>query len=102
MTVAELQVGSEAIFRQFDGDNSGSLGIDELVEIYEELGSQKTRAELQELVDRIDEDGSGKIELDEFQALVEDLRVELQFQGFEKQCRGAFSILDSANTGAIT
>ena len=46
MTVAELQVGTEAIFRQFDQDNSGSLGIDELVEIYEELGSQKTRAEL--------------------------------------------------------
>ena len=42
-----------------DCDGSGSIGIDELEDPLIGLGFAETRKEIQEMIDAVDEDGSG-------------------------------------------
>jgi Ca2+-binding EF-hand superfamily protein len=49
-----------------DDDGSGSIGIDELEEPLIGLGFAANRDEVQEMIDLVDEDGSGQIEFNEF------------------------------------
>ena len=53
-------------FNLFDKDRSGSIDKEELGEVFKSLGQHYTEAELQEMVDEIDDDGSGSIEFSEF------------------------------------
>jgi Ca2+-binding EF-hand superfamily protein len=53
-----------------DGDGSGSIGIEELEEPLIGLGLAGNRDEVQEMIDEVDEDGSGMIEFDEFLLII--------------------------------
>lgn len=55
-----------------DGDGSGSIGIEELEEPLIGLGFADTRDEVQEMVDAVDEDGSGQIEFPEFLSIIKN------------------------------
>ena len=55
-----------------DGDGSGSIGIEELEEPLIGLGFADTRDEVQEMVDAVDEDGSGQIEFTEFLSIIKN------------------------------
>jgi Ca2+-binding EF-hand superfamily protein len=57
-------------FKLFDKDNGGSIDVDELKDALESLGQIVTEESVQELVDEVDEDGSGEIEFDEFLVLM--------------------------------
>ena len=57
-------------FKLFDKDNGGSIDVDELKDALESLGQVVTEESVQELVDEVDEDGSGEIEFDEFLVLM--------------------------------
>ncbi|CDW72928.1 ef hand family protein [Stylonychia lemnae] len=59
-------------FGSLDGDGSGSIGIEELEEPLIGLGFADTRDEVQEMVDAVDEDGSGQIEFPEFLSIIKN------------------------------
>ena len=55
-----------------DGDGSGSIGIEELEDPLIGLGFADSRDEVQEMVDAVDEDGSGMIEFPEFLSIIKN------------------------------
>lgn len=60
--IAEFQ---EA-FRLFDVDGSGTITVEELSTVIKNLGEHIDEAELTQMVNEVDEDGSGEIDFDEF------------------------------------
>lgn len=54
----------------FDKDNSGNIDVNELRDAMKALGIYLKKEEVKEMMKRVDKDGSGSIELDEFMALM--------------------------------
>jgi calmodulin len=54
------------VFQLFDEDQDGAITTKELGYVLRALGLNPTQSELQEMVNEVDQDGSGKIELKEF------------------------------------
>ena len=63
-----------ATFRRFDADSSGGIDVLELRSALQELGLGVDTAEAQQVLDKYDADGSGRLELAEFGRLVAELR----------------------------
>mmetsp|Transcript_19706 Transcript_19706/g.40175 ORF Transcript_19706/g.40175 Transcript_19706/m.40175 type:complete len:201 (-) Transcript_19706:337-939(-) len=57
-------------FESWDRDNSGALDRSELMEAMAELGKRPTDEEMDQFMEEFDLDGSGTIELDEFEHMV--------------------------------
>ena len=68
-TLAELKK-LRGYFEQLDDDGSGSIGLEELEQPLISLNLCKSRAEVQQVMNKIDLDGNGTLEFDEFLALV--------------------------------
>jgi calmodulin len=60
--IAEFKEG----FSLFDKDGSGNINTDELGAVLRELGQDPTEAELMEMINEVDGDGTGCIDLQEF------------------------------------
>lgn len=54
----------------FDRDNSGNIDVNELRDAMKALGIYLKKDEVKTMMARVDKDGSGSIELDEFMALM--------------------------------
>lgn len=59
-------------FDSLDCENSGSIGLKELEDPLIGLGFAETREEVQELIDKVDDDGSGFIEFGEFLGIIKN------------------------------
>ena len=59
-------------FGSLDGDGSGAIGIEELEDPLIGLGFADTREEVQEMIDMVDDDGSGMIEFSEFLGIIKN------------------------------
>lgn len=57
-------------FLALDDDGSEAIGIDELEEPLIGLGFADTRDDVQEMIDDVDDDGSGQIEFAEFLLII--------------------------------
>jgi Ca2+-binding EF-hand superfamily protein len=68
-TLAELKK-LRGYFEQLDDDGSGSIGLEELEQPLISLNLCKSRAEVRQVMNKIDLDGNGTLEFDEFLALV--------------------------------
>jgi Ca2+-binding EF-hand superfamily protein len=81
-------------FKLFDKDNGGSIDVDELKDALESLGQVVTEESVQELVDEVDEDGSGEIEFDEFLVLMSRQILNSDVVSFKRTlsllCRAVF------------
>jgi inhibitor of KinA sporulation pathway (predicted exonuclease) len=56
-----LQVSEfKEAFTLFDKDGSGAISIDELGQVMKSLGQNPSRTELQEMIQEVDDDGSGQ------------------------------------------
>uniref|UniRef100_A0A7S1GD85 EF-hand domain-containing protein n=1 Tax=Bicosoecida sp. CB-2014 TaxID=1486930 RepID=A0A7S1GD85_9STRA len=53
-------------FNKYDADNSGAIDAKEFKNLMEDIGEELEDAELEAALKKMDKDGSGKIELDEF------------------------------------
>eukprot|EP00945_MAST-04E_sp_MAST-4E-sp1_P002460 g2460.t1 len=86
-------------FKLFDKDGGGSIDAEELGDAMRALGQDPDPEELQNMVDEVDEDGSGEIEFDEFlilmskQMVATDPNIDLE---------KAFDIWDDDHDGRIT
>merc|ERR1712227_623376 len=57
-------------FVLFDKDGDGTITTKELATVMRSLGQNPTEAELQDMINEVDEDGNGTIEFDEFLSLM--------------------------------
>ena len=87
------------IFLQYDADKSGDIDAAELFAALNDLGLAATSSEAAMTLDKYDVDRSLKLELDEFRALVTDLRA-FQSKGEDETGR-IFRRFDVDGSGAI-
>ena len=60
------QFDAESIFFKFDDDCSGTLTLDELKDLFREYDIRLNLKELQKILDKLDKDGGGTLDLQEF------------------------------------
>merc|ERR1719220_581642 len=78
----------------FDSDGGGEISTRELLKVFKMLGFTPTKDELDEIVDVVDQDGSGEIDFDEFLIMmVMQIKEESKSQD-ETVLKDAFRILD--------
>lgn len=63
-----------AIFKALDGDGSGAIGVEELEDPLIALGLAENREGVQNLVNTVDEDGTGEIEFEEFLLIMRSIK----------------------------
>lgn len=93
--IAEL----EHVFRKFDANGDGKISSSELRSIMDSLGQKPSEEELQKIIEDIDCDGDGCIDLQEF--------LELNTDGVDSEevlrsLREAFSVYDIDGNGLIS
>lgn len=98
LSIAQLMEINEA-FNRFDRDGDGHIEAKELATVMRIMGMNPTSEEMTTLIESVDVDGNGKIELPEFanmmarQMLTRDGRVELE---------QAFKLFDADQSGYVT
>jgi len=102
LEVDEIKV-LKLCFNLFDVKKQNFLSSDDLDDILRAMGFRPSKEELQEILEEIDEDGSGEIEFGEFcqlcaKFLVEDPDIETM----KRELKDAFRIYDKAGEGFIT
>lgn len=87
-------------FDLFDPDGDGTITTLELGTIMRVIGQNPTEAELQDMVNEVDEDGNGTIEFDEFAKMMVNKTTNKNTD--VEVSREAFNVFDTENTGYIT
>merc|ERR1711976_408746 len=90
-------------FGMFDVKKQDFLSVDDLDDILRAMGFRPSKEELKEILEEIDEDGSGEIKFAEFcqlcaKFLVEDPDIETM----KRELKDAFRIYDKNGEGFIT
>ncbi|OMJ68709.1 hypothetical protein SteCoe_33762 [Stentor coeruleus] len=65
-----------SIFKELDKDNSGTLGLDELYSPLLALGLVENKNQVKEMMAKVDTNGSGVIEFDEFISIIKNNSTE--------------------------
>lgn len=60
-------------FKEFDLDGSGSISASELEEAFKRMGQGSSKQQVQDIIDRVDVDGSGEIEWPEFLEVISEV-----------------------------
>merc|ERR1711962_1664717 len=90
-------------FDLFDTKKQEFLSADDLDEIMRAMGFRPSKEELQELLEEIDEDGSGQIEFAEFcQLCATSLVGDPDIETMKRELKDAFRIYDKEGLGYIT
>jgi len=86
-------------FALFDTDNDGVITKEELGAVMGELGLQATPSQLEDMINEIDLDGGGTVDLEEF---IKMMTVETKPANIEQEMRNAFKVFDKDNSGTIS
>merc|ERR1711890_74658 len=90
-------------FDLFDTKKVEFLSADDLGEIMRAMGFRPTEEELKDLLEEIDEDGSGEIEFGEFCQLCATFLVEdPDMETMKRELKDAFRVYDKEGLGYIT
>lgn len=97
LTADELETFKEA-FTVFDRNQDGSINTKELSTVMRSLGQNPTDAEVQDMINEVDVDGSGAIEFPEFCVMMVK---KMQESDTENEIREAYRVFDKERTGCI-
>lgn len=90
-------------FKLFDVKKQDFLGADDLDDILRAMGFRPSKEELKEILEEIDEDGSGEIEFGEFcQLCAKFLVEEPDEETMKAELKEAFRVYDKEGQGFIT
>mgnify|MGYP003319126910 CR=1 FL=1 len=98
-TVLQKLEECKEVFDLFDKNKDGSISTNELGEIMKALGANPTKEELQQMLNEVDTDGSGKIEFKEFLDL---FTKRMKEPDTENDLIEAFKIFDKDGNGTIS
>jgi len=62
------------MFRKFDIDDDGCITIDELGQVFKDIGEDTNPVRLAKIIDEVDDDKSGTIEWNEFLTVIQKMR----------------------------
>lgn len=88
-------------FNMFDRDKKGCIHTNMVATILRTLGQTFEEKDLKELIEEIDQDGSGELEFDEFVALTARYLVEEDSEAIQEELREAFRMYDKEGNGYI-
>merc|ERR1711862_1027012 len=86
-------------FSLFDKDGDGTITTKELGTVMRSLGQNPTEAELMDMINEVDADGSGTIDFPEFLTMM--ARKVKEVEG-DEELRQAFMVFDKDGNGFIT
>lgn len=95
MDQAEL----DRVFQMFDHNGDGRISKKELNDSLENLGIYIPDVELSQMIERIDVNGDGCVDIDEFGALYKSIMEE---KDEEEDMKEAFNVFDQNGDGFIT
>ncbi|KAH3854083.1 calmodulin-A-like [Dreissena polymorpha] len=98
LTEEQIKEFREA-FDLFDKDGDQTITTAELLTVMRSLGHNPSNEELMQMIREVDINGNGKIEFNEFLALMEK---NLRCYDSEELIRGAFEVIDLHGDGYIT
>ncbi|KAI6218200.1 Calmodulin [Aphelenchoides fujianensis] len=98
LTREQVEEFKEA-FELFDKDGDGRVTAQELGIVMQSLGHTPTQQELLDMVNEIDEDGNGTIELVEFARM---MNKKVKESDVERELREAFQVFDRDQDGYIS
>merc|ERR1712029_61698 len=97
--LSEEQIGEfQDAFTYFDTDHDGIINSRELGSVLRQIGQNPTEAELQDMVNDVDKDGTGSIDFPEFLAM---MAMKINEQNAEDEIREAFKVFDGDGNGFI-
>merc|ERR1711924_505913 len=85
-------------FSLFDKDGDGTITTKELGTVMRSLGQNPTEAELQDMINEVDVDGSGPIDFPEFLNL---MARKMKDTDSEEEIKEAFKVFDKDGNGFI-
>ncbi|XP_076816975.1 neo-calmodulin-like isoform X2 [Clavelina lepadiformis] len=86
-------------FSVFDKDGDGEITTNDFGRLFRSLGQNPTDAELQDMINELDIEGKGKVDLPNFLDLMEN---RMKSTSSEEEIREAFKIFDTEGKGYIT
>ncbi|KAJ2952924.1 hypothetical protein O0L34_g7293 [Tuta absoluta] len=103
LDATQLQLLKNA-FDAFDHEKKGVISTEMIGTILEMLGHQLDEATLKEIIDEVDEDGSGELEFPEFCKLAAKFLTEEEEddEAMVRELREAFRLYDKEGNGYIT
>uniref|UniRef100_A0A3B5QMX2 Troponin C, skeletal muscle n=1 Tax=Xiphophorus maculatus TaxID=8083 RepID=A0A3B5QMX2_XIPMA len=97
----EMLAEFKAAFDLFDTDGGGDISTKELGTVMRMLGQNPTREELDEIIEEVDEDGSGSIDFEEFLVMMVRLLKEDEAGKSEEELAECFRVFDKNGDGYI-
>jgi len=89
-------------FESFDTEGKGAIGVETIGNILRMMGVKVKEADLKEIVDEVDDDGSGMLEFEEFTELAAKFLIEEDEEELKNELKEAFRIYDKDGQGFIT
>jgi len=89
-------------FDQFDKDKAGAISVGTVNTILKMMGMHVSSVALEEIIEEIDEDGSGELEFAEFVQLAAKFLIEEDEEEMKYELKEAFRLYDKQGNGYIT
>ncbi|KAI3424476.1 hypothetical protein D9Q98_010026 [Chlorella vulgaris] len=91
-----------AAFNMFDKDSSGSIDVSELKLVLRAMGQFPTPTELAELMQRMDADGNGEVDFQEFVNAMAGQQEEDELGDQLQELQDVFSLFDADGSGQLS
>uniref|UniRef100_A0A7E4ZS23 Calmodulin n=1 Tax=Panagrellus redivivus TaxID=6233 RepID=A0A7E4ZS23_PANRE len=87
------------VFKMFDKNGDGRVTAEELGAVMQTWGQAPTRDELMDMINEMDQDGNGTVELNEFVSMMSK---KMKQSEDDRELKEAFQVFDTDRDGYIT
>ena len=89
------------VFDLFDADDSGTIDVEELVEVFGTLGQEISELEAEDLIANFDKDGDGELSFEEFAEYFQQT-LDMEEEDPDAMVHNLFSMFDKNDDGDVT